>query len=46
MDCGFFIRQVYRRSDVQGLRVNHLSVNPRAILKPAWIEVADANVCS
>ncbi|HFR2849881.1 TPA: hypothetical protein ACHWZY_002183, partial [Streptococcus pneumoniae] len=46
--CGlqFFIRWIYRRSDVQGLRADHLSVNPRATLKPAWIEVIDSNICS
>ena len=27
----------------QGLRAYRLSVNPRATLKPAWIEVADSN---
>lgn len=43
MDCGFLIRRVYCRSDVQGLRADHLSVNPRATLKPVCIGIADSN---
>lgn len=41
----FYVRRVYRRFGVQGLRVYYLSVNLRATLKPACIEVEESNVC-
>ncbi len=42
MDCGFLIRRVYHRYDVQGQGAYYLLMNPIATFKPACIEAADS----